>query len=166
MMHVKTQPKAIGWRSASVEFAQFWYTTARGEPVPAKYAPRTRLGLLIENELALVRQMGVERVAVKMNLRGRANLKSFLLRAESVACGALLTTVPRLIGYVKVSCDDSNAVREVLGALDDRPLRLLDELSDRLCRALLHRRLEHDLNRHRLLPEPARHLGGQRCRRV
>ena len=30
MMHVKTQPKAIGWRSASVEFAQFWYTTARG----------------------------------------------------------------------------------------------------------------------------------------
>lgn len=103
-------------------------------PIPAKYAPGTRIGNLIEKELMAVRATGNMRVQVKMNLRGRAKLEAFLLNLTHVARGALRIAVPQLIGYRKALCGDGDAtgVRLALADLDNRQLRLLDALFDRL----------------------------------
>ncbi len=103
-----------------------------GDPVPARYAPGSRLGNLIETELNTVRGMGASRVNVKMNLRGRAKLESFFLSAEGVVRAACRIAVPRLVGTAKVLGRDANTIRDALAELDNKQLRYLDALQDRL----------------------------------
>ena len=103
-----------------------------GDPVPARYAPGSRLGNLIETELNTVRGMGAARVNVKMNLRGRAKLETFFLSADGVVRAACRIAVPRLVGSAKVLGRDANTIREALADLDNKQLRYLDALQDRL----------------------------------
>lgn len=103
-----------------------------GDPVPARYAPGSRLGNLIETELNTVRGIGAARVNVKMNLRGRAKLESFFLSADGVVRAACRIAVPRLVGTGKVLGRDANTIRDALAELDNKQLRYLDALQDRL----------------------------------
>ena len=50
-----------------------------GEPVPAKYRAQNASRAAHRKRASSSAQMGVARVAVNMNLRGRAKLLSFLL---------------------------------------------------------------------------------------
>lgn len=100
----------------------------RGENVAQSFSPIE----LLHMELERVQRSASTRFHIKMNLRGRSKLSTWLANASTPQRAAAAIAVPKLELDARLLSQDRAVVRTVLTSMRNLPLRVLEALAHRL----------------------------------